>query len=66
MAKTLFYTVRQPGLSRLSLQDSPNWTALCYQDIRTYTLMGPSFSCITTSSSLPFGDLTSASSISPS
>jgi hypothetical protein len=40
MAKTLFYTVRQPGLSRLSLQDSPNWTALCYQDIRTYTLDG--------------------------
>src|SRR5215469_11296399 len=40
MAKTLFYTVRQPGLSRLSLQDNPNWTALCYQDIRTYTLNG--------------------------
>ena len=40
MAKTLFYTVRQPGLSRLSLQDNPNWTALCYQDIRTYTLDG--------------------------
>src|ERR1700747_796794 len=38
MAKTLFYTVRQPGLSRLSLQDGPNWTALCYQDIRAYTL----------------------------
>ena len=40
MAKTLFYTVRQPGLSRLSLQDGPNWTALCYQDIRAYTLDG--------------------------
>jgi hypothetical protein len=38
MAKTLFYTVRQPGLSRLSLQDGTNWTGLCYQDIRTYTL----------------------------
>jgi hypothetical protein len=38
MAKTLFYTVRQPGLSRLSLQDGPNWNALCYQDIRAYTL----------------------------
>jgi hypothetical protein len=38
MAKILFYTVRQPGLSRLSLQDGSNWTALCYQDIRSYTL----------------------------
>jgi hypothetical protein len=41
MTKTLFYTVRQPGLSRLSLQDGPNWSALCYQDIRTYTLTSP-------------------------
>ena len=38
MAKTAFYTVRQPGLSRLSLQDSTHWRAFCYYDIRTYTL----------------------------
>src|SRR6201988_4300466 len=38
MAKTPFYTVRQPGLSRLSLQDGPAWRAFCYHDIRAYTL----------------------------
>ena|SRR6516225_7524656 len=38
MANTAFYTVRQPGLSRLSLQDGPNWTGVCYHDIRTLTL----------------------------
>ena len=38
MAKTLFYTVRQPGLSRLSLQNGPNWTGVCYHDIRALTL----------------------------
>ena len=38
MAKTPFYTVRQPGLSRLSLQDGLNWTGICYHDIRAYTL----------------------------
>src|ERR1700740_169887 len=38
MAKTPFYTVRQPGLSRLSLQDGPGWRAFCYHDIRAYTL----------------------------
>jgi hypothetical protein len=38
MAKTAFYTVRQPGLSRLSLQDGTHWRAFCYYDIRAYTL----------------------------
>src|ERR1700758_2137474 len=38
MAKTPFYTVRQPGLSRLSLQEGPTWRAFCYHDIRAYTL----------------------------
>src|SRR5258708_8478341 len=38
MAKTAFYTVRQPGLSRLSLQDGPSWRAFCYHDIRSYSL----------------------------
>jgi hypothetical protein len=38
MAKTTFYTVRQPGLSRLSLQDGPSWRAFCYHDIRSYSL----------------------------
>ena|SRR5215469_4270203 len=38
MAKTGFCTVRQPGLSRLSLQDGPNWTGVCYHDIRAFTL----------------------------
>jgi hypothetical protein len=36
--KTAFYTVRQPGLSRLSLQDGTHWRAFCYYDIRAYTL----------------------------
>jgi hypothetical protein len=38
MAKTAFYTVRQPGLSRLSLQDGLYWRAFSYYDIRAYTL----------------------------
>jgi hypothetical protein len=38
MAKTPFYTVRQPGLSRLSVQDGLTWRAFCYHDIRAYTL----------------------------
>lgn len=38
MAKTAFYTVRQPGLSRLSLQDGHDWRAICYYDIRSLTL----------------------------
>jgi hypothetical protein len=38
MAKTAFYTVRQPGLSRLSLQEGSNWTGVCYHDIRALTL----------------------------
>jgi hypothetical protein len=38
MAKTAFYTVRQPGLSRLSLQVGPSWRAFSYHDIRAYTL----------------------------
>jgi hypothetical protein len=38
MAKAASYTVRQPGLSRLSFQDGTHWRAFCYYDIRAYTL----------------------------
>ena len=38
MAKTTFYTVRQPGLSRISVQDGNDWRAFCYYDFRSYTL----------------------------
>jgi hypothetical protein len=38
MVKTPFYTVRQPGLSRLNVQDGLTWRAFCYHDIRAYTL----------------------------
>lgn len=38
MAKTTFYTVRQPGLSRISFQDGNDWRAFCYYDFRSYTL----------------------------
>jgi hypothetical protein len=39
MPRSHFYTVRQPGLPRLSLQVGPQcWLGLNYQDIREYQL----------------------------